>query len=84
MEQLTSFLLHIHCFSYIHMMFLNITAIFQAVKYISIGASQKKIFPPIFSDTVCLAFFHNDGRGNDETWLTKHIRKALNTLLAIL
>lgn len=37
----------------------------------------------MFSGTVCLAFLHNDGRGNDETWLTKYIRKALNTFSAI-
>lgn len=83
-EQLTSFLLHTHCFRYIHDVPEHYCYTPGCKIYFNRCIAKKEIFPAIFSDTVCLAFFHNYRCGNVETWLTKYIRKALNTLLTIL
>lgn len=86
-EQLSSFLLDICCFSCIHMMSLNYcyipaNQIIPGCKIYFNRCNTKKSFSSIFSGTVCLAFLHNDGHSNDEIQLMKYIKKALNTLLA--
>lgn len=45
--------------------------------------TEKKIFPPILTGTVCHAFLHNDGSNSDEMGLMKDIHKALYTFMAI-
>lgn len=89
-EQQTSLLSDIHCFSYIHDVleyycYIPANQIILGCKiYFSrLVTHTKKIFPPILIGTVFHAFLHNDGCNNDEMGLMKYISKALNTSIYI-